>query len=62
MESNPFGDTPPQYLRVRRVHASFHTRAERAETGERWNFEAASDYCPVVRQEHLVEVGTNRQR
>lgn len=44
---NPFPDTPPRYVRVKRFRVTFTNSEERAATGAIWHFEPAGIFCPV---------------
>ena len=46
---DPFPDTPPQAIRIRRVEARFTTAAERETTGDAWFFTDAGTWCPPLR-------------
>ncbi|MCK6456768.1 MAG: lipase maturation factor family protein [Phycisphaerae bacterium] len=46
--TNPFPDSPPQYLRAQLYQYRFTTIEERRKTGEWWHRERIGDYLPVV--------------
>ena len=49
LESNPFPDRPPRWIRARMFRYTFTTTAERQRTGQWWNREVVGDYFPAVR-------------
>lgn len=48
LETNPFPDAPPRYLRARLYAYHFTTWAERRATGDWWKREEIGEYLPVV--------------
>lgn len=48
IETNPFPDKPPKYLRAQLDDYRFTTTAEKKETGDWWKVEPAGVYCPEV--------------
>jgi len=47
MQTNPFPEHPPRYLRARVYQYHFTTRGEKAATGNWWKRELQGDYSPV---------------
>ena len=60
-ETSPFTQTPPRYLRVRRVSAQFTTSESRSLTEQVWTYKAARDYCPIIDRAQLRRVDTGRR-
>lgn len=48
LAQDPFGDSPPIAVRVRRVDTRFTTPDERAQTDAVWVFEPAGQWCPPL--------------
>jgi hypothetical protein len=51
LESNPFPDRPPRYVRALRYEYRFTDPAERRQTGRWWKRELLGRYCPVLQRE-----------
>lgn len=52
LDSNPFPDRPPRWIRARMFRYTFTTAAERQQSGQWWNREVVGDYFPAVRIAH----------
>lgn len=48
LKTNPFPDTPPEFIRARLFNYEFTSPEERARTGDWWKRVAAGDYLPEV--------------
>jgi predicted DCC family thiol-disulfide oxidoreductase YuxK len=48
LESNPFPEKPPRYIRAVAYDYHFTNRAQRRRTGEWWRRELQGDYLPVI--------------
>lgn len=48
LRHNPFGDTPPEYVRARLYLYRFTTRSQRRESGAWWHRELIGEYIPPV--------------
>jgi predicted DCC family thiol-disulfide oxidoreductase YuxK len=48
LESNPFPDAPPKYVRARLYDYHFTTRDERRRTGNWWKRQLKSEYLPPI--------------
>ncbi len=48
LKSNPFGDTPPRYIRARLSEYRFTSAAERRMSGNWWTAEERGEYLPAV--------------
>lgn len=53
LESNPFPEAPPRYLRLRLYHYTFSTPEEMAETGQYWQRTLLPNYTQQLRTENL---------
>jgi hypothetical protein len=51
LESNPFPNKPPRYVRALLYDYHFTTSAERAENGAWWKRELLGNYSPVLERE-----------
>ena len=48
LETNPFPDSPPRYIRARLFEYHFTNALEKKQTGAWWRREEAGLYCPPV--------------
>ena len=48
LKSNPFPETPPEYIRARLYNYEFTTPEERKRTGDWWKRVAAGDFLPTI--------------
>ena len=62
LETNPFQEGPPTYIRVRRMQATFTSSAEGETEQGPWVFREAGDYCPVIQASDLEKAARHRRR
>jgi hypothetical protein len=53
LETNPFPNAPPKYIRARLYDYTFTTREERQRTGDWWKRELKGEYLPAISLEML---------
>jgi hypothetical protein len=53
LETNPFPNAPPKYIRARLYDYTFTTREERQRTGNWWKRELKGEYLPAISLEML---------
>ena len=60
--NNPFDERPPQFIRIRRMRATFTDERRGQRHDEYWHFEMQTKpYCPVLNKAQLERAKVTRQ-